>query len=154
MEFALSNLDVTKCHLCTWVGCWLLYQWFVVLSVMVSCGHARWTGCDRKHFLCRSAGEAMWNNLMKWFLSHLPQLGQSVPRGPKPISITFFSQSVIPSPLHLFLHSPFTSDALSSVRPWRGYATTSSLCRRTLWSLSLPIWKWSTWPASCQVKDW
>lgn len=110
MEFALSNLDVTKCHLCTWVGCWRLYQWFVVLSVTGSCGHARWTGCDRKHFLCRSAGEAMWNNLMKWFLSHLPQLGQSVPRGPKPISITFFfsichsfsSTSLPPRSFHLW----------------------------------------------------
>lgn len=118
LEFA-SNLDVTKCHLCTWVGCWRLYQWFVVLSVTVSCGHASWTGCDRKHFLCRSAGEAMWNNLMKWFLSHLPQLGQSVPRGPKPISITFsfchsFSTASLP-PRSFHLWCPLQCKTLAGI---------------------------------------
>lgn len=65
------------------------YRWCVVLSVTVSCGHA----CGQTvtgNSLCAGVMEvAMWNNLMKWFLFHLLQLGHRIPRGPKPISITF-----------------------------------------------------------------
>lgn len=74
------------------------YRWCVVLSVTVSCGHA----CGQTvtgNSLCAGVMEvAMWNNLMKWFLFHLLQLGHGIPRGPKPISITFcLSLFVTPS---------------------------------------------------------
>lgn len=83
------------------------YQWCVVLSVTVFCGHA----CGQAvtgNSLCAGVMEvAMWNNLMKWFLFHLLQLGHSIPRGPKPISITFFrflSLALSISLLLCFLH--------------------------------------------------
>lgn len=80
-----------------------LYQWCVVLSAVVSFGHA----CGQAvtgNSLCAVVMEvAAWNDLMKWFLFHLLQLGHSIPRGPKPISITLFLILSLTLSISLFL---------------------------------------------------
>lgn len=119
MECVLCDLDVRKCHRGT-AG----YRWCVVLSVTVSCGHARGPTVTGNS-LCAGVMEvAMWNNLMKWFLFHLLQLGHSIPCGPKPISITFCLLFWTLSPpfslcllLSFFPPAIFPSDDTSSVRP-------------------------------------
>ena len=78
------------------------YLWCIVLSVKVSCGHA-FGQAVTGNSLCVGVMEVvMWNNLMKWCLSHLLQLGHSIPCGSKPISITlclslFVSLPLLPS---------------------------------------------------------